>query len=71
MCFPRWFAVAETAWTGGGNKDYKSFLVTTQFFCDILKEMRIPSCEKSEWLGTPQRKFSQLLNYGKNSFIFL
>ena len=65
MCFPRWFAVAEVAWTGGEYKEYKSFLATTQFFCDILKEMKIPSCEKNEWLGTPQRKISQLVNYGK------
>ncbi len=65
MCFPRWFAVAEIAWTGGGSKEYKSFLATTQFFCDILREMKIPTSPKSEWLGTPQRKISQLLNYGK------
>ena len=44
---------------------YKSFLETTQFFCDILREMKIPTAPKSEWLGTPQKKISQLLNYGK------
>lgn len=65
MCFPRWFAVAEIAWTGGENKEYKSFLETTQFFCDILREMKIPTAPKSEWLGTPKGKLSQLLNYGK------
>ena len=65
MCFPRWFAVAEIAWTGGENKEYKSFLETTKFFCDILREMKIPTAPKIEWLGTPQKKFSQLLNYGK------
>jgi hypothetical protein len=27
--------------------------------------MKISGCEKSEWLGSPQRKASQLLNYGK------
>ena len=65
MCFPRWFAVAEIAWTGGECKAYKSFLATTKFFCDILREMKIPTAPKSEWLGTPQKKISQLLNYGK------
>lgn len=65
MCFPRWFAVAEIAWTGGENKEYKSFLETTQFFCDILREMKIPTAPKSEWLGTPKGKLSQLLNYGR------
>ena len=39
MCFPRWFAVAETAWNGGTSKGYMNFLETTQFYCDILKEI--------------------------------
>ncbi|MBO7179288.1 MAG: beta-N-acetylhexosaminidase [Clostridia bacterium] len=67
MCFPRWFAVAEVAWSGGENKAYKQFLSTTQFFCDILREMKVPSGAKEEWLGTPQKKISQLFNYGRRT----
>ncbi len=67
MCFPRWLAVSETAWTGGNKKGYSQFLNSTQFFCDILKEMKIPTASKTEWAGPPQKRISQLLKYGKNT----
>lgn len=67
MCFPRWFAVAETGWTGGNGKDYTQFLSTAQFYCDILREMKINPASKEEWAGTPQKRFSQLLKFGKRT----
>ena len=41
MCFPRWLAVAETAWNGGSKVGYSNFLNATRFYCDILKEMKV------------------------------
>ncbi len=65
MCFPRWFAVAETAWNGGSKKGYLQFLGTAQFYCDILKEMKIPASDKSEWDGNPQKTIKGLIKHGK------
>jgi N-acetyl-beta-hexosaminidase len=65
MCFPRWFAVAETAWNGGSKKGYLQFLGTSQFYCDILKEMKIPASDKSEWDGNPQKTIKGLIKHGK------
>ncbi len=67
MCFPRWLAVAEVAWSGSNGGAYRQFLSTTQFFCDILKELKVPSAKKEEWLGTPQKKISQLIKYTKRT----
>ena len=65
MCFPRWLAVAEVAWNGGERKSYKQFFNTVLFYCDILREMKIAVSKKDEWAGNPQKKFTQLINYGK------
>lgn len=65
MCFPRWLAVAETAWNGGSKKGYLQFIDATKFYCDILKEMKIPVAEKSEWDGNPQKTIEGLIKHGK------
>ncbi|MBR2875821.1 MAG: beta-N-acetylhexosaminidase [Clostridia bacterium] len=65
MCFPRWLAVAETAWTGGNKKGFPQFLETTRFYCDVLTEMKITPAERDVWSGAPQKAVPQLLKYGK------
>lgn len=67
MCFPRWFAVAEVAWNGGTKRGYNQFLNTTQFYCDILKEMKISAGEKSEWIGNTQKSIKQLIRHGRRT----
>ena len=47
------------------RKSYKQFFNTVLFYCDILREMKIIVSKKDEWAGNPQKKFTQLINYGK------
>lgn len=67
MCFPRWFAVAETAWYGTQNKSFERFLDTTAFYCDILKEMGHTPASKEYWTITPVDKYVQTHKFVKNA----
>lgn len=63
LCFPRWFAVSEIAWNGNKNKDFASFLKTSQFFCEVLNEMGITAADESEWNILPHTRLSQTLSF--------
>lgn len=49
MCFPRWFAVAETGWTDKRNKDYKAFYSVCRVLCDCYRSMGLNCAPESEW----------------------
>ncbi len=66
-CFPRLFAVAEVAWGGKQKNKYASFLEKTQFFCDILKELKVPSADKTVFGTVPKKRINEVLKYGKNT----
>lgn len=38
MCFPRWFAVADTAWNGRDEKNYREFRLAAKSYCDALRK---------------------------------
>lgn len=67
MCFPRWMAVADTAWNGNEKKNYAKFLKSVAFFCDILREYGIKSADESEWNILPHKRLSQTLGFVKKS----
>jgi hypothetical protein len=67
MCFPRWLAVAETAWNGGSKVGYSNFLNATRFYCDILKEMKVIPAEKAVWSNDPQKSLKELIKHGKRT----
>ncbi len=66
-CFPRLFAVAEIAWGTPEKKNYSRFLRTTKFFCDILKEMKVPVAEQDVWGAAPQKKVNEIIKFGKKT----
>lgn len=66
MCFPRWIAVADTAWNGNDRKDFNRFLKTVSFFCEILIEYGIVSAPESEWNILPHDRLSQTIGFLKN-----
>ncbi len=66
MCFPRWLAVADTAWNGNDNKDFAKFLKNTVFFCEILREYGITAASEKEWNILPHSRASQTLSFFKN-----
>lgn len=68
MCFPRWLAVAQTAWCGNGKESYKSFLKTVEFYCDVLKGKGITPAPKSEWNTSPLRRVNQTFQFLYNNF---
>lgn len=49
MCFPRWFAVAETGWTDNKNKNYKEFCSVCRSLSDIYRSKGINCAPESEW----------------------
>ena len=63
LCFPRWFAVSEIAWNGGSEKDFASFLKTSQFFCEVLNEYGITAAHESEWNILPHKRLSQTVGF--------
>lgn len=67
MCFPRWFAVAETAWHGRENKSFDRFLDTASFFADILKEMGHTPAPREYWSVTPLDKYIDSHKFLKNA----
>lgn len=67
MCFPRWLAVADTAWNGTENKEIKTFLQNVEFYCDILKEIGHFPASNKEWNVLPHERLSETLGFFKNS----
>lgn len=66
MCFPRWIAVADTAWNGNDNKNYAKFLKNVAFYCDILKEYGIVCADEGEWNILPHNRISQMASFFGN-----
>ncbi len=49
MCFPRWFAVAETGWTKKENKNYKEFYDACVLISDFLRKQGSNIAREKEW----------------------
>lgn len=49
MCFPRFFAVAETGWTAKENRSYREFLEICKIYCGILRHEGINIADENEW----------------------
>lgn len=49
MCFPRWFAVAETGWTARTNKDYKAFYEVCKKISYIYRNKGVNVASEKEW----------------------
>ncbi len=63
MCFPRWFAVAETAWSIKENKNYAEFLSVCSRLCDKLRQNRINIPFDKEWNPPAIKRLSETLNF--------
>ena len=66
MCFPRWIAVAHTAWSGNEKKNFNKFLKIATFYCEILGEMGIESAPETEWNILPHGRLSQTVGFFRN-----
>lgn len=49
LCLPRWFAVAENAWTAQGNKDYKRFKSASKIICEALTKQDYKIAPIRDW----------------------
>lgn len=67
MCFPRWIAVADTAWNGSTKKNYTKFLKDVAFFCEILREYGIVAASEKEWNILPHSRLSQTADFLKKT----
>ena len=49
MCFPRWFAVAETAWTVKNNKNFNDFYDVLLRLCKHYREYGLNIAPEKDW----------------------
>ena len=56
MCFPRWFAVADTAWNGRDEKNYREFRLAAKSYCDALRKMGVSSAPECDWDESKQMR---------------
>ncbi len=63
MCFPRWLAVAETAWNGAQKEKYGTFLKNAEFFCNHLLSMGIKSAPRKDWDVLPHKRLGQAVGF--------
>lgn len=66
MCFPRWFAVADTAWRGNDAKDYKRFVQSVRFYCDELNRLGMKTAPESDWTPNVFKRLSDSLKFAAN-----
>lgn len=66
MCFPRWFAVADTAWNGNSSKNYQQFLKDAEFYCDLMKKQGYTVADKKEWKQNPLKRLLSTLKFTNN-----
>lgn len=67
MCFPRWLAVAQTAWSGTQSQPYSEFVKNAEFYCDVLKGMGVIPAPKKDWDVAPHKKIGQTVSFFINS----
>lgn len=63
MCFPRLFALSETAWTSREKKNYKDFEKRAEFFCGILFERGISCAPKKDWNPVSLKRLSETAGF--------
>lgn len=66
MCFPRLFALSETAWTSREKKSYKDFEKRAEFFCGILLERGINCAPKKDWNPVSLKRLSETAGFFKD-----
>ncbi len=63
MCFPRWFAVAETGWTQKENKSYKEFLDTCERLSQLYREKGFSIAASCEWNPNAAVRLAQTVSF--------
>ena len=66
MCFPRWFAVADTAWNGRAEKTYREYRLAAKSYCDALRKMGVSSAPECDWDESPQKRLRETLAFADN-----
>lgn len=66
MCFPRWFAVSDTAWRGCKGKDYNEFKNDAMVYCKILNDMQINTAPTRDWDPNPISRLASTLKFTNN-----
>ena len=63
---PRWFAVADTAWNGRDEKNYREFRLAAKSYCDALRKMGVSSAPECDWDESPQKRLRETLAFADN-----
>lgn len=67
MCFPRFWAVAESGWTDEQNKDYDSFAERFKALTPTLESVGIKPAAPDEWNPNPIKSLAQLKKFFKGT----
>ena len=63
MCFPRWFAVAETGWTAKENRSYREFEAVLDMLCEHYKKKGLHPAPKSDWNPSVFSRLSETVKF--------
>ncbi len=63
MCFPRWFAVAETGWSDKSNKDYIGFSKVCKKLVKILNNEGFNAAEEYEWNPSTEKRLRKIVAF--------
>lgn len=64
MCFPRWFAVAETAWSEKQNKSFNDFYSVCGRLCEIYRKEGVNCAPESEWKKkSPLKRLTETIGF--------
>lgn len=66
MCFPRLIACAESGWTQGENKDYKSFRERVKDYNEKLLSYGVKMADEEEWDPGLKRRTKDMLKRWKD-----
>ncbi len=63
MCFPRWFAIAETGWTSKENKNYREFHDTAKKLCEFYKKDGLHPAPEKDWNPNPLKRLGETVYF--------
>ena len=66
MCYPRFIAVAESAWTTAENKNYKDFLSRLDSVLPMVEQLGIKPAKK-DWDPNPFRRLGETVGFFKKN----
>ncbi len=63
QCFPRWFAIAETAWCSKNNKNFNEFISACRLLCSYYEKIGLNFGREEEWYPSPLERLTKTVGF--------